>query len=179
MPNDEEVMQRAGSLRAMTGLPQQACTALLPQVEPAVLAAMADRIIDGQPRTSRRYGPYETSPLPTMADPWLFRWTAVQQHPLPEVPGQLCGMSQSQANTWIHRLQAVWNQALAHQEWRPARTADDVAMLLAAKRPEAGPTPARLFMRGPNAPSPARKIPRTSKQMTVASRRGTRSTTAS
>jgi hypothetical protein len=47
MPNNEEVMQRAGSLRAMTGLPQQACTALLPHVEPAVLAAMADRTIDG------------------------------------------------------------------------------------------------------------------------------------
>ena len=62
MPNDEEVIQRAGSIRAMTGLTQQEFTALLPQFEHAFLAYMADRTMDGQPRTSRRYSTYETSP---------------------------------------------------------------------------------------------------------------------
>ena len=35
MPNYEEVIQRAGNLRAMTGLTQQEFTALLPHVEHA------------------------------------------------------------------------------------------------------------------------------------------------
>jgi hypothetical protein len=72
MPNDEEVIQRAGSLRAMTGFTQQEFTALLPHVEHAFLAYMAERTIDGHPRTSRRYSAYETSPVPTMADKLLF-----------------------------------------------------------------------------------------------------------
>jgi hypothetical protein len=38
MPNYEEVIQRAGSLRAMTGLTPQEFTALLPHFEHAFLA---------------------------------------------------------------------------------------------------------------------------------------------
>jgi hypothetical protein len=37
MPNYEEVIQRAGSLRAMTGITQQEFTALLPRFEYALL----------------------------------------------------------------------------------------------------------------------------------------------
>jgi hypothetical protein len=36
------------------------------------LSSMDDRTIDGQPRTSRRYTPYDTCPLPTIADKRLF-----------------------------------------------------------------------------------------------------------
>jgi Helix-turn-helix of DDE superfamily endonuclease len=178
MPHYEEVIQRAGSLRAMTGLTQQEFTALLPYFEHAFLAYMADRTIDGQPRASRRYSTYETSPLPTIADKLLCILTYMKQNPIQEVPGQRFGMSQSNANKWIHLLHAVLNQALAHQELLPARTADDLAMLLAAKRTEAGPTPALFFMMGPNDPSTARQIPRTSKNITVARRSVTRSTTS-
>jgi len=67
MPSYEEVSQRAGSLRAMTGLTEQECTALLPLFEDALGAYLRDRTIDGQPRTSRRYSPYDNCPLPTMA----------------------------------------------------------------------------------------------------------------
>jgi hypothetical protein len=178
MPNDEEVIQRAGSLRAMTGLTQQEFTVLLPHFAHAFLADLADRTIDGQPRTSRRYSTYETSPFPTMADKLLFILTYVKQKPIQAVHGQLFGMSQSKANKWIHLLHAVLNQALAHQEVLPARTADDLAVLLAAKRTEAGPTTALFCMMGPNDPSTARKIPRTSKNITVARRSVTRSKTS-
>jgi hypothetical protein len=75
MPSDEEVTQRAGSLRAMTGLTQPEFSTLLPHFEHALLAYLEDHTIDGQPRTSRRYSPYDTSPLPTMADKWLFMLT--------------------------------------------------------------------------------------------------------
>ena len=179
MPNYEEVIQRAGSLRAMTGFTQQEFTARLPHFEHAFLASMAERTIDGHPRTSRRYSTYETSPLPTMADKLLFILTYVKQNPIQEVQGQRFGMSQSNANKWIHLLHAVLNQALAHQEVLPARTADDLAMLLTAKRTEAGPTTALFFMMVPNAPSTAREIPRTSKSITAARRSVTRSKTRS
>jgi hypothetical protein len=178
MPNDEEVIQRAGSLRAMTGFTQQAFTVLLPHVEHAFLAYLADRTIDGQPRTRRRYSTYETSPLPTMAAKLRFILTDVKQNPIQAVQGQLFGMSQSTAHKWIHLLHAVLNQALAPQEMLPARTADALATRLAAKRTEAGPTTALFVMIVPNDPSTARKIPRTSKNITVARRSVTRSKTS-
>ena len=72
---------------------------------------MADHTLDGQPRTSRRYSTYETSPLPTMADKLLFILTYVKQNPIQERQGQLFGMSQSNAHKGIHLLPTVLNQA--------------------------------------------------------------------
>jgi hypothetical protein len=72
MPRDEEVTQRAGSLRALTGLTEAEFQALRPPVEQAFVTSMHDRTIDGQPRTSRRYRTYDTCPLPTLADTRLF-----------------------------------------------------------------------------------------------------------
>ena len=49
MPSYEEVTQRAGSLRSMTGLTEAEFTALLPHFAQALVASMQDRTIDGQP----------------------------------------------------------------------------------------------------------------------------------
>jgi Helix-turn-helix of DDE superfamily endonuclease len=179
MPNYEEVIQRAGSLRAMTGLTQQEFTALLPHFEHAFLAYMADRTIDGQPRTSRRYSTYETSPLPTMADKLLCILTSVKQNPIQEGQGQLFGMSQSNANTWIHVLHPVLNQALADQELLPARTAAEFAARFETHAPDGRPTTPLVGMMAPNVRSTARKIPKNNKSMTVARRSVTRSKTSS
>jgi len=62
MPRYEEVTQRAGSVRAMTGLTEPEFTALLPPFEHALVAYLRDRTIDGPPRTSRRYSTYDTCP---------------------------------------------------------------------------------------------------------------------
>jgi hypothetical protein len=115
MPSDEEVTQRAGSLRAMTGLTQPEFSAFLPPFEHAFLVYREDHTIDGQPRTSRRYSTYDTSPLPTIADKVRFRLTSLKQNLIQEVQGQLCGMSPAKANQWIHLLDTVLNQALAQQ----------------------------------------------------------------
>jgi hypothetical protein len=111
MPSYEEVTQRAGSLRSMTGLTEAEFTVLLPYFEQAFVTYMRERTIDGQPRTSRRYSTYETCPLPTMADKLLFILSYLKQNPIQELQGQLFGMSQSNTNTWIHLLHPVLNQA--------------------------------------------------------------------
>jgi hypothetical protein len=54
MASSEEVTQRAGSLRAMTGVPEPEFTALLPHVAHAFEASLRDSTSDGPPRTSRR-----------------------------------------------------------------------------------------------------------------------------
>ena len=152
----------------MTGLTEAEFTALLPHFEHALGADLQARTIDGQPRTSRRYRTYKTCPLPTVADKLLFILTYVKQHPIQEVQGQLFGMSQSNANKWIHLLHPVLNQALVDQELLPARTADDLATMLT---PPATAPPARaslFFMMGLNDPSSVQKTLRNSKSMTVA-----------
>jgi hypothetical protein len=141
MPRYEEVIQRAGSLRSLTGLTEAEFQALLPPFEQALMTYMHDRTIDGQPRTSRRYSTYGTCPLPTIADKLLFILTYLKQNPIQEVQGQLFGMSQSNASKWIHLLHPVLNQALADQERLPARTADALATMLATQ-PTEGPSPA-------------------------------------
>src|SRR5215218_4184899 len=176
MPSYEDVTQRAGSLRAMTGLTEHEFQALLPPFEHAFEAYLRDRTIEGQPRTSRRYTTYDTCPLPTTADKLLFILTYLKQNPIQEVQGQLFGMSQSNANKWIHLLHPVLNQALSDQELLPARTADDLAALLTTPPTEAS-APSSLFsMMGPNDPSSVRKTRRSSKNITVARRNATRAT---
>lgn len=63
MPSDEEVITRAGSLRAMTGITEQEFQALLPPFERAFMADMHAHTIAGQPRTVRRSRTYLTFPL--------------------------------------------------------------------------------------------------------------------
>jgi hypothetical protein len=176
MPRYEEVTHRAGSLHAWTGLTTAEFHALLPHVEQAFVSYMQDRTIDGQPRTSRRYSAYDNCPLPTMADKRLFMLSYLKQNPIQEVQGQLFGMSQSHANTGIHLLHAVLNQAFANQELLPARTAAEFAPRFETDSHASTP----LFgMMVPNVRFNARSIPKSNKTTTVARRRAIRSKTSS
>jgi hypothetical protein len=179
MPSYEDVVQRAGSLRTMTGLTEPEFTALLPHFEHALAAYLQDRTIDGQPRTSRRYSPYDNCPLPTIADKLLFILTYLKQNPIQEVHGQLFGMSQSNANKWIHLLHPVLNQALAHQELLPARNADELAAMFAVKRTEGIPGSPLFGMMVRSDQSIVQPIPRTKRTTTAARKNAIRSKTSS
>src|SRR5215831_14825843 len=76
MPTYEEVTQRAGSLRSLTGLAEAEFQGLLPHFEQAFV-------------------------------------TYVKQNPIQEVQGQLFGMSQSNANTWIHLERNLFESSYA------------------------------------------------------------------
>ena len=179
MPTDEEVTQRAGSLRAMTGLTQPEFTARLPHFEHACLAYMQEHTIDGQPRTSRRYRTYDTSPVPTMADKLRFMLTYLKQHPIQEGHGQLLGMSQSNAHQWLHLRHTVLNQALAQPELLPARTADAFATRRATTQLKDAPTSPLFGMMVLRDRSIAPAMQRTNRNTTAASRSVTRSKTCS
>jgi hypothetical protein len=139
---------------------------------------MHDRTIDGQRRTSRRYSTSDTWPLPTLADKRLFMLTYVKQHPIQEVQGQLFGMSQSHANTWIHVLHPVLNQALADQELLPARTAAEFSAMFKTQATDGRATTPLFGMMALNVRSTARPIPKSNKNITAASRSVTRSKTS-
>ena len=163
----------------MTGLTEEEFTTLLPHFERVFVAYLQNRTIDGQPRTSRRYSSYDTCPLPTMADKLLFILTYVKQNPIQEVQGQLFGMSQSNANKWIHLLHAVLNQALADQELLPARTAAEFAALFKPHATDGRSTTPLFGMMVRRDRSTAPPIPRTNRTTTAARRNATRSKTSS
>jgi hypothetical protein len=178
MPSYDEVTQRAGSLRALTGLTDAEFQALLPPFERALVTYLQDRTIDGHPRTSRRYSTYDNCPLPTLADKLLFILTYLKQNPIQAVQGQLFGMSQSNANTWIHVLHPVLNRALADQDLLPARTAAELAVMFETHSTDGKSTTPLFGMMVPNVRSTARPIPRSNKSITVARRNVTRSKTS-
>ena len=101
MPSDEEVTQRAGSLRSMTGLTEAEFMVLLPHFARALAAYLQDRTIDGQPRTSRRYRSYENSPLPTITEKLLFIQYLRQ---LPRAEGGLYGVNTAYAGHFVENL---------------------------------------------------------------------------
>jgi len=179
MPSYEEVTQRAGSLRSMTGLAAAEFMALLPHFERALLAYLQDRTIDGQPRTSRRYSTYETCPLPTMADKLLFHPDLFETEPHPR---------SAQAALWDVAIECEQVDAFAAsgvesgpcgtKSCFPVRTAADLAAMLATRSTEAPSASPLLCMMGPNARSSVRKTLRTSKTTTAARRRATRSKTS-
>jgi hypothetical protein len=163
----------------MTGLTEAEFTALLPHVERALAAYLQNRTLAGQPRTSRRYRAYDNCPLPTIADKLLFILTYLKQHPIQEVQGQLFGMSQSHANTWIHVLHPVLNQALADHELLPARTAEEFAAMCETHTADGSSTTPLVGMMALNVRSTARPIPKRNKNIIAASRSVTRSKTSS
>jgi hypothetical protein len=114
-----------------------------------------------------------------MADKLLFILTYMKQNPIQEVQGQLFGMSQSNADKWIHLLHTVLNHALADQDLLPARTAAEFAAMFKPHTPDGGSTTPLLGMMVLSDRSTAQPTPRTSKNTTVARRNVTRSTTSS
>jgi hypothetical protein len=179
MPSDEEVTQRAGSLRALPGLTAGELQALRPHGAPACMTSRQDRTSDGQPRTSRRYRPDDTCPLPTGADTRRFMLTSVNQHPSQEVQGQRLGRSPSQANPWSHLRPPVLKQAVAHPERLPARTAAELAARVKTPRADGSSTAPLVGLLGRTGRSTARPIPKSHKHRTAASRRATRATSSS
>jgi hypothetical protein len=113
-----------------------------------------------------------------MADKLLFILTYLKQNPIQEVQGQLFGMSQSNANNWIHVRHPVLHQALADQDRLPDRTAAECAAMVKTHATDGRATPPLVGMMVLNVRSTARPILKSHKRMTVARRRVTRSKTS-
>lgn len=109
---------------ALTGYTVEEVEGLLPYFAAAFEAYVATHTLEGKPRRHRRYSPYSTSPLPTVADKLLFILVYLKQGSIQEQHGALFGVSQPRANTWIHQLHPLLNQALAMAGELPGREAE-------------------------------------------------------
>ena len=127
----EELMENSTRLRAFTGLDQEEMTQLLPSFD---VAWEAHRTTHHRAPESRKraVGAGRPGPLRRVEDKLLFILVYFKLYPLQEVQGELFGMSQSQANEWIHRLTGVLQTTLQRDLHLPARDPATLETLLAA-----------------------------------------------
>lgn len=108
---------------ALTGLTPQEFEHLLAAFGPAYDGLYPiDQTVDGQPR--RRFaGGGRQGSLPCPGQKLLFILVYLKTYPLQVVLGELFGLSQAQANHWIHRLLPVLHAALDDAGAIPERDA--------------------------------------------------------
>lgn len=130
-----QVAENDAKLLALSGLTRGVFEALVPVFASSFETIVRTRTMTGLDRVGRAYTPYRTCPLPTMEDKLLFILVYLQQAPTQTLHGQLFGLSQSNANKWIHLLHAVLNDALATVGAIPSRSATIEPMEAASHEP--------------------------------------------
>jgi hypothetical protein len=141
---------------------------LLPAFEAAFVRYMQDWTMEGKPRTSRRYSQYTNCPLPTPEDRLLFILSYLKVAALQVAHGALFGMTQSNANKWIHVLLVVLHQTLSDLGDAPARHLHSLRQRLAEVQTSEDNASSLFFTTVPNDRSHAPKIAMSKKRVIAA-----------
>src|SRR5262245_59094779 len=122
MLDSESLKQKVRKFVALTGITPSEFQRLLPAFTRAYTHAFPlTRTHAGKPR-QRRLGGGRTAVLLRPEDKLLFILVYQKAYPLQELLGSLFGLSQSQANRWVHRLLPILVQALDRLGFLPERS---------------------------------------------------------
>jgi hypothetical protein len=105
----------------LTSLTVEQFEQLVEPFEQAFVRYMSQWTMEGKPRTARAYTAYANSPLPTSEDRLFFVLSYMKVASVQVAHGALFGMTQSNANKWIHILLCVLHQTLHDLGDAPAR----------------------------------------------------------
>lgn len=112
---------KANQLLNLTSLTIEEFEQLVEPFEQAFVRHMSQWTMEGKPRTARAYTPYVNSPLPTPEDRLLFLLSYLKVASLQVAHAALFGMTQPNANKWLHLLLIVLHQTLRDLGDAPAR----------------------------------------------------------
>jgi len=112
---------KANQILNLTSLTIEEFEQLVEPFEQAFVRHMSHWTMEGKPRTARAYTPYANSPLPTPEDRLLFLLTYLKVASLQVAHAALFGMTQPNANKWLHLLLIVLHQTLRDLGDAPAR----------------------------------------------------------
>jgi hypothetical protein len=112
---------KANHILNLTSLTVEQFEQLVEPFEQAFVRHMKVWTMEGKPRTARAYTPYANSPLPTPEDRLLFLLCYLKVASLQVAHAALFGMTQSNANKWLHLLLLVLHQTLRELGDAPAR----------------------------------------------------------
>lgn len=119
-------------MRALTGLSPAEFDALLKCFEQTWNDFAYEHFICGRQR-QRAYGGGRKPALKEPADKLLFILFYFRLYPTQEAQGFFFGLSQEQANAWIHRLTPLLSKALGYDAQLPERQASRLEALLQAQ----------------------------------------------
>jgi hypothetical protein len=136
---------KANQILNLTSLTVEEFEQLVEPFEQAFVRHMNLWTMEGKPRTARLY-PYANSPLPTPEDRLLFLLTYLKVASLQVAHGALFGMTQSNANKWLHILLIVLHQTLRDLGDAPARHLLSLRDRLAQLQAEQDEQTAPLFI---------------------------------
>lgn len=125
-----ELRTKSRILCSLTGLRAQEFEALLPSFGEAWESFIQDTF--QREGRKRAIGAGRKAHLRDLEDKLLFILVYFRLYPTQEVQGFLFGMSQAQANQWIHRLTGVLNQALGYEQQLPEREPAKLESVLSA-----------------------------------------------
>ena len=128
MINHAKISRHRRIFKTLTGLSTEGFKQILPSFEEAWEADL-DRRDAGRLRLR---GGGRKGGLRGSADRLVFILVYFRLYPIQAVQGLLFGMSQPQANEWVHRLTPFLNTALGHQQQLPARQPRDLETVLGA-----------------------------------------------
>jgi len=112
---------KANHILSLTSLTVEQFEQLVEPFEQAFVRHMKLWTMEGTPRTARAYTPYTNSPLPTPEDRLFFLLCYLKVAALQVAHAALFGMTQPNANKWLHLLLIVLHQTLRDLGDAPAR----------------------------------------------------------
>jgi hypothetical protein len=128
----ESLKTKPGLLKNFTGLSHGGFKKLSITFGQAYADDLRAREEEREAPRQRREGGGRKGALARLEDKLLFILFYFKFYPVQVVQGYFFGLSQPQANDWIHRLTPVLNQALGDECQLPARQTQAVAAVLAA-----------------------------------------------
>ena len=128
MISHAKISRHRRMFKTLTGLSTEGFKQILPSFEKAWEADL-DRRDAGRLRLRGRGGGRKGG-FRGSADRLVFILVYFRLYPIQAVQGLLFGMSQPQANEWVHRLTPFLNAALGHQQQLPARQPRDLEAVL-------------------------------------------------
>lgn len=131
MLNYTKIANKPRIFQSLTGLSLSAFNQLLRAFEQAEEQAWQKQESQRDNLRQRQRGGGRKPTLISVEDRLVFILFYFRMYPTQEVLGFLFGMSQAQANEWLHRLTPVLNSALGAEQQLPARQAADLEQLLA------------------------------------------------
>src|SRR6266511_4491599 len=129
---------KANQILNLTSITVEQFEQLVEPFEQAFVRHMRQWTMEGKPRTARAYTPYVNSPLPTPEDRLMFLLTYLKVAALQVAHAALFGMTQPNANKWLHLLLIVLHQTLRDLGDAPARHLLALRERLAALEPDDG-----------------------------------------
>lgn len=127
----EELKDKPELFLALTSLYPDEFDRLLPAFADAWQAHLAEEARKRKTPRLRKSGGGRRGKLKKLEDKLLFILVYFKSYPLQVVQGRLFGLSQGQANTWIHVLSPILSAALGHEQQLPSRDPQSLAQVLA------------------------------------------------